>query len=121
MAEDGTIRDGIPSGPATLLDTVSEKSPVNQIDIMGSRYTITRVAPGSLGDDVHHVHGMIDTDRKRISVDAERVLAEQIVLHEAIHGIFSECGIGELLDEKLEEAIVVALENGLWRAGYRRR
>jgi len=88
---------------------------------MGSRYKIMRVPPGSLGDELHHVHGTIDTDRKQIEVDARLASVEQIVLHEAIHGILQECGISELLDDKLEEAIAVGLENGLWRAGYRRR
>ena len=40
-------------------------------------------------------------------------VTEDTLLHETIHAILYTAGISELLDEDKEEAIVVALENGL--------
>lgn len=45
--------------------------------------------------------------------------AEQSLLHEVIHGILFRSGGKFQLDERQEEAIVRALEHGIWQAGYR--
>ena len=46
-------------------------------------------------------------------------VAEQSLMHEIIHGILFRSGTKFQLDDKQEEAIVRALEHGLWQAGYR--
>lgn len=46
-------------------------------------------------------------------------VADQTLLHELIHGILFRSGGKFQLDDKQEEAIVRALEHGLWQAGYR--
>jgi predicted SprT family Zn-dependent metalloprotease len=47
------------------------------------------------------------------------VVADQTLLHELIHGILYRSGGKFQLDDKQEEALVRALEHGLWQAGYR--
>jgi len=46
-------------------------------------------------------------------------VADQSLLHEVIHGILFRSGSKFQIDHKLEEAIVRAMEHGLWQAGYR--
>jgi hypothetical protein len=46
-------------------------------------------------------------------------IAEQSLLHEVIHAILFRSGGKFQIEEKLEEAIVRAVEHGIWQAGYR--
>ena len=46
---------------------------------------------------------------------------ERTLLHEIIHSALGLSGVGELLDERMEEAIVVCLENSLHMLYERRQ
>ena len=49
----------------------------------------------------------------KIKSTATPEIREATLLHETMHAILYTSGVGELLEENLEEAVVVALENGL--------
>ena len=71
-----------------------------------------------LKEDGKEVWGTCDTDEKVITIDSSRPIKEQrqILLHEVIHAILFLTGNNEMLSEdgKQEEAIVIALEHGLY-------
>lgn len=84
----------------------------SEVDIMGQPYTVS--VDRKLED-----HGECHFDEKHIVIrepDDERTL-----LHESTHAILKQTGLCELITEQEQEAIVVAVENGLWQAGYRRK
>lgn len=90
------------------------------IEILGQEYSVSIVNYCDLSDEDETVHGLIDFDAKRIYIDSLAIDEKKSLLHEVIHGILFESGLSNLLESSLEEAIVVALENGLWNAGYTR-
>ncbi len=92
-----------------------------RIEILGCEYQIQLV--DDLGDDTPDliIEGEIDVQRKQIAISSSKgVNREAVLLHETIHGILAQSGLTHQLDEKLEESIVTAIEEGLFYAGYRR-
>jgi hypothetical protein len=65
--------------------------------------------------DAEHSYGETEGPERRIKVKKSLPpdMLEATLLHEIIHAILYTSGVGEMLNENLEEAIVVALENGL--------
>ncbi len=47
-------------------------------------------------------------------------MAEETFLHECLHAILYQSGINFQMDDKFEEAVVRALEHGLYQAGFKR-
>ena len=66
-------------------------------------------------------HGECDVEKREIVIDAECANPGSVELHEIIHAILFESGHSARLEHDDEEAMVVALEHGLWLAGYRRQ
>ena len=89
------------------------------IDLLGCEYQIIPREPGTLFLDGEKVLGHIDCNEKIIEVE-DGPRREESTMHEGVHGILDQSGLSELLDERLEEAICVAVSHGLSQAGYRR-
>lgn len=84
------------------------------IGILGKTYRIIRrKLKGS--------YGTIEKDGDRIHITTGITLevAHQTLLHEVIHGALSRSGHDYRITESDEEAIVRAIENAVWGAGYR--
>ena len=83
------------------------------ISILGRDYKIRRkrMKESALCDD--------DTETIWIRSGLKGEAAEQSLLHEVIRGILFRSGGKFQIEEKLEEAIVRAVEHGIWQAGYR--
>jgi hypothetical protein len=83
------------------------------ISIMGRDYKIRRkrMKEFALCDD--------DAETIWLRSGIKGDVAEQSLLHEVIHGILFRSGSKFQIDDKLEEAIVRAIEHGLWQSGYR--
>jgi hypothetical protein len=86
------------------------KKPSN-IAISGRQFSVkhpTKVdKEGSLGESV-------GADRIiKVKASQKGELFEDTLLHEVLHSILYVSGVAELLEGNLEEAIVIALENGL--------
>jgi hypothetical protein len=86
---------------------------IHTINVMGREYRIEYVPATELDG----CHGDMDGDRGVIRVDQASSEQREIILHETIHAILSECGLKYILKRKLEEALVRAIESGLIRAG----
>ena len=86
---------------------------MDQINILGQVWDICELP---LED-----HGDCDADKKLIQIDSACTEKPKIELHETIHAIFAVSGLSHMLEDCVEEAIAIALENGLWQAGYRRK
>jgi hypothetical protein len=87
---------------------------IHTINILGREYRIEYVSAATLDGS----HGDHDGDEGLIRVNqTSQIAKKEIILHEVLHAILHEAGIGFILKSKLEEAIVRALENGLIRAG----
>jgi hypothetical protein len=65
--------------------------------------------------DKDHSMGECDGPERAIKIKHAQTpeMLESTLLHEVCHAILYTSGISELLEENQEEAIVVALENGL--------
>ena len=89
----------------------SEESRPSQVSIMGIKFEVkhpVKVDPeNSYGETVGEDRVM----RIRRSLTGE--IYEATLLHETMHAILYAAGIAEVLADNHEEAIVVALENGL--------
>lgn len=81
------------------------------VPIMGIDFTIKH--PKKVDDG--HAHGLTKGDEHYIELcsSLQGDAFERVLLHETMHGILYVSGLTELLDEKTEEAIVLALEHGL--------
>ena len=83
------------------------------IEILGHRFKVVVCELPS--SDTHYLHGDCDTSRRYIRINASDSPGVQIrtLFHEKLHAILGISGVSNLLSEEVEEAIVVALENGL--------
>lgn len=62
--------------------------------------------------------GLVEYEKKQIRISKSTKDKNGVLLHEAMHAIIWEAGLHHvLLGDNKEEALVVALENGLMRAG----
>jgi len=92
------------------------------LEIMGAVFTIKYLdkLKDEDGTDLSGMmEGTIRTIKINMSQHAHDEILERTLLHEITHAVLYMSGISELL-EKQEEAIVIALENGLSQL-YRRR
>lgn len=68
-------------------------------------------------EDGEELSGDCDVNHRRLRISTTEneteEQAESTLLHETIHGILGVSGVSALLEDKVEEAIVLALENGL--------
>lgn len=86
------------------------------VQILGQKYTV-RKCP--------HVepHGECRSESKEIVISDKTTgdMASKTLLHEVVHAVLHESGLSYVLDstDGLEEAVVRAVEHGLWRAGWR--
>lgn len=67
-------------------------------------------------------YGLCDYDNKCILLKTgmSTTQREETILHEVLHAILYESGIGFKFDTSTEEAVVRALEHGLYQAGFKR-
>jgi hypothetical protein len=81
------------------------------VSILGKEFKIQY--PKKIDDG--HTHGVTMGDSRLIKIasSSDDELFEDTLLHETIHAILYTSGVSEMLDERLEEAIVIAIENGL--------
>jgi hypothetical protein len=86
------------------------------LTILGQRWTLTRT---NYDPKDMECFGETDTILKNITLFEETIKkfgeSEQSTLfHECMHACLSTSGLSALLNEKQEEALVIALENGLY-------
>ncbi len=84
------------------------------ISVLGKVFTVKLVA--NLKDsDGSPLFGITDPNSRTITLcsSADQASLESTFFHELIHATLAVAGVSELLDEKLEESLTVALENGL--------
>lgn len=81
------------------------------VSIMGMDFQIRH--PKKVDDG--NAHGQTKGDEHQIELcaDLKEDAFERVLLHETMHGILYVSGITEILDERTEEAVVLALEHGL--------
>ena len=88
-----------------------------EVLLLGVKHTIEYIENKSESDHSDKEYGETDTQDHHIKIFLSSHKSEEAIqstlLHEYVHGILGVSGLGYLLDEKLEEAIVVAIENGL--------
>jgi len=85
------------------------------IDVFGNRIkVIVKDYPTAGPDD--YIYGEACSARREIYINSAEGLDSQrrTLFHERLHMILGLAGVSQLLDPDLEEAIVVAFENGLW-------
>lgn len=88
------------------------------IQILGTTWTLSR---GSHTEDDLRCFGETDTHDRSIALFTRphedyptRGPVEQTLLHEVLHAILHVSGTSNLLPGGTEEAVVTALEHGLW-------
>ena len=70
---------------------------------------------GLVDTDGDSVHGVIKFAERLIEINSDSPLhiQKETILHETIHGILHHSGLAEIIDNKLDEAIVRAITSGL--------
>ena len=89
---------------------------MTQIRVCGTPYNVVVM------DLPDGIHGLCDSEEHTISISSE-ITGEkhnEVLLHEVIHAVMFETGLQEFLNDKLHEALCVALSKHLPKAGYRR-
>jgi len=83
---------------------------------MGARYKLHYFSNIKTGDG-DNIFGDTDKNKKLIRIDLKYCKSDSMLtstlLHEFIHAILGQTGLDNLLTDEVEEAIVVAIENGL--------
>ena len=82
-----------------------------EIPVFGIPFKVQFVEEVDKDNSYGETEGPERTIKIRQSLPPE--LLEATILHEICHAVLYTAGVSELLDENLEEAIVVAMENGL--------
>lgn len=88
---------------------------ITGIPVLGEVY---KVVVKRLDGDIH---GTMDGDKKLIEIDTKSTDIRGTLVHETLHAILHEAGLRNVLEAGLEEAVVVALENGLMKSGLIRK
>jgi len=87
-----------------------------KLNICGRKYTVLRGdIPGNLG--------LCECDKAAITIASDleihsSIPPETILLHEVLHAVLYETGLGHVLKGTVEEAVVHGLALGLSRVGY---
>jgi len=84
------------------------------IPILGVKYDIVIE---HIEDQNGQVHGTMDPDARKLTISPSTNDMLATLVHEVLHAILQEAGLRNILESSLEEAIMVALENGLMRSG----
>lgn len=91
---------------------------IGRIELLGQQWTVRVVGSAEMCDDTQ---GECHFERREIlisnSLDGPH--RDSVLLHECLHAILSISGLSEVLGERLEEAVITSVENGLHQAGYR--
>lgn len=88
---------------------------IEKVNILGREY---RVEFKKIPDaDGVSQYGRNDLNKGIIRVNPKSPNVDSTLVHEVLHGIFHESGLSHLFTSDTEEAIVVAVENGLVTAG----
>lgn len=86
------------------------------LEIMGATFTIKYVTKLK-DDDDNSLSGEMQGSKRLITINLNEHdnldELERTLLHEITHAVLYMSGLSEQLTEKLEESIVVALENGI--------
>lgn len=85
-------------------------------NILGQQFTVEYVPQKQLDSHDEDVHGQTLGFRKLIQI-RESLTGDDLgatLLHEYLHAILHVSGWTYSLDDKVEEGIVTAIENGLW-------
>ena len=87
-----------------------------KLNICGRKYTVRRGdIPGNLG--------LCESDKAVITIASDlevhsNIPPETILLHEVLHSVLYETGLGHVMKGTVEEAVVHGLALGLSRVGY---
>ncbi len=87
-----------------------------KLNICGRKYDVRRGdIPGNLG--------LCESDKAVITIASDlevhsNIPPETILLHEVIHAVLYETGLGHVMKGTVEEAVVHGLALGLSRVGY---
>ena len=59
-------------------------------------------------------HGVYEVDKEEIHIDTavKKKNLNRCMIHEMAHAVFEKSGLSEIIDEKTEEAVCKALEQG---------
>lgn len=100
---------------------MSAKRP-SSTEILGQQFKIEHLDHIPAAADEGVVYGETDSLKRSIKMKKtdDDDSYESTLLHETIHGILGISGLTELLEGNMEEALVLALENGLHKL-YKRR
>lgn len=83
---------------------------IKTIRLMGHKVEVVSVAPNAMPESAEAI--WVGGYPHRIIINgASPFPLSQLILHESCHGVLHLSGISELLDGKLEEAIVTAFEH----------
>lgn len=85
------------------------------IDVCGVPFLYSEFEPNSRADNSM---GRSDSSMAVINVNAQmsKEMKESVIIHEWLHSVLDCCGLG---DYSNDETLVSALQNELYRAGFR--
>ena len=79
------------------------------INILGHWVKIKYV--DNIPSENDYLHGIFEVDKNQITIRiADSVTMYKTLIHELMHGIFAYSGIGQIIDEREEEAICCTIE-----------
>jgi len=97
-----------------------KKNRPSSIFIKGTPFDIIYEDVVTDGDEKEELYGLTDVQALWIKISLSKNTTEELLqktlFHEVIHATLGMGGQGDTIgDEKIEEGIVVCLENGLWQ------
>lgn len=102
---------------------VKGKEIPSSLPILGYEWQVDKV-PSIPSDEDEIIHGTTEGPKYRITVALEAHPTEEALeatlMHEVVHAVLHMAGLSNLLDDKQEEALAVAIEHGLFPL-YKRR
>lgn len=91
---------------------------IGEIEVFGQRWAVRVVGQDRLCEDSEgECH--FETREILISNRLDGPQRDSVLIHEVIHAILCVSGMSEILGDRLEEAVITAIENGLHQAGFR--
>lgn len=79
------------------------------INILGTWVKIKYV--DNIPSENYYLHGIFEADKNQITIRiADSATMYKTLIHEMMHGVFAYSGLGQVIDEKQEEAICCAIE-----------
>ena len=85
-----------------------------QVNILGQIFRV-KIVPNLKDTDGIELSGLMEGEQKTIKLSSSlnESSIEYVLLHEVVHAVFYVSGASNLLDDKVEESLTVALEHGL--------